>query len=201
MPLEVIGTGFGRTGTESMRFALEILGFDPCHHMRQVYADDRQMLLWSNLVVGGAKPDWEKLFAGYRAAVDWPSALFWRELIAAFPRARIILTYRSAESWWNSYEKTLLKVISPLPKDDWVRRVHDLAFDGRPEDQNHCIAVYRRHIEEVRETVPSDRLLVHELGDGWPSLCEHLNVPEPNTPYPRSNAGETFAPSYRPLPE
>ena len=106
MPLSVIGTGLGRTGTESMRFALEELGFDPCHHMRQVYASDTQMRSWAEVAVTGRPPDWEHLFEGFRAAVDWPSVLYWRDLVRAFPEAKVVLTYRSPESWWRSALKS-----------------------------------------------------------------------------------------------
>lgn len=201
MTLSVLGTGFGRTGTESMRFALEALGFNKCHHMRQVYADDAQMRLWADVAVKGHAPNWEQLFEGYRAAVDWPSVAYWRELSEYYPDAKVILTYRSAESWWKSYERTLLQVIKDLPASDLPRRLMDISFDGRPLDRDHCIATYEAHVEKVRETIPQKRLLVHSLGDGWEPLCAHLGVPIPDMPYPRSNAGASFTPAYRPVPD
>jgi hypothetical protein len=201
MGLSVLGTGFGRTGTESMRFALEELGFYPCHHMRQVYADDAQMRLWRDVVVGGHPPDWERLFDGFRAAVDWPSVLYWRELLDAYPDAKVILTNRSPESWWRSYERTLLKVIEHLPGDDMTRRLLDLTFDDRPLDRKHCIAVYETHVREVLDTVPKEQLLVHSLGDGWQPLCDHLGISVPDKFYPQSNAGTSFVSAYRPAPD
>ncbi|WP_082152511.1 sulfotransferase family protein [Candidatus Rhodobacter oscarellae] len=201
MTLAVIGTGFGRTGTESMRFALEMLGFDPCHHMRQVYRDDTQMRLWADVAVRGQAPDWERLFEGFQAAVDWPSVLYWRDLIDAFPDARVILTHRSPESWWLSYEKTLLKVVKHLPGTDLARGLMDLTFDKRPLDRDHCISVYKAHVREVLDTVPKERLLIHNLGDGWKPLCKHLGVAIPDAPYPSSNAGASFKPAHRPEPD
>lgn len=201
MPLSVIGTGLGRTGTESMRFALEELGFDPCHHMRRVYANDMQMRSWAEVAVGGSPPNWEHLFQGFRAAVDWPSVLYWRDLVRAFPNAKVILTYRSPQSWWRSYEKTLLKVVEDLPPDDLTRRLLDLSFGGRPLDRDHCLQVYKAHVREVIETIPKDRLLVHHLGDGWAPLCRHLRVAVPNTPYPLTNAGASFRSAYRSVPD
>lgn len=201
MALSVIGTGLGRTGTESMRFALEELGYAPCHHMRQVYADDSQMRRWAEVVVAGRAPDWERLFRGFLAAVDWPSVLYWRPLVQAYPKAKVILTYRSPESWWESYEKTLLKVIEDLPSDDLTRRLLDQSFDGEPTDKSHCLQVYERHVRDVMDTVPRDRLLVHHLGDGWAPLCAHLGVPVPSSPYPRTNAGASFRSAYRPVPD
>ncbi len=188
MALEVIGTGFGRTGTESIRFALEKLGFAPCHHMRQVYADDEQMRRWHEVIVGGGVPDWERLFEGYRAAVDWPSVQYWHVLIDAYPDAKVILTLRTAESWWKSYERTLARVVAPLPPDDLARRMMDISFGGKPLDREVAIAAYEANVRAVRQTVPAGRLLVHELGDGWEPLCAHLGVPVPDVPYPRGNA-------------
>lgn len=201
MSLSVIGAGFGRTGTESMRFALEELGFDPCHHMRQVYGNDEQMRNWADVVVGGATPDWERLFDGYRAAVDWPSVLYWRELVEFYPDSKVILTYRDPDSWWASYENSLLKVVENLPGDDLARRVLDLSFSDRPLDRDNCIDAYKSHVEEVIDKLPANRLLIHKLGDGWDRLCKHLSVAVPSKPYPRSNAGSTFKQAYRPLPD
>ncbi|TIR52842.1 MAG: sulfotransferase family protein, partial [Mesorhizobium sp.] len=101
MTIRVIGTGFGRTGTDSMREALTMLGFGPCHHMSEVMAHAEQKRLWRALAQGAA-PDWNRLFAGYKSCVDWPSVHYWRELIEVFPQARVILTWRSPESWWES---------------------------------------------------------------------------------------------------
>src|SRR3954469_19626019 len=111
MPIKVIGAGFGRTGTDSMREALDMLGFGPCHHMFEVNAHEEQKRLWRALVRGAA-PDWEQLFAGYQSCVDWPSAYYWRELMTVYPKAKVILTYRTPESWWKSFEQTLLAGIN-----------------------------------------------------------------------------------------
>jgi hypothetical protein len=102
MSLEVIGTGFGRTGTDSMRRALEVLGFEPCHHMRVLLRDPEQKRQW-RAVAAGTPPDWNRLLDGYQACVDWPSAAYWPQLVEAFPEAKVILTWRSAESWWASF--------------------------------------------------------------------------------------------------
>jgi hypothetical protein len=111
MSIQVIGAGFGRTGTDSMREALAILGFGPCHHMVEVNANDEQRRLWRALAQGAA-PNWDRLLAGYSSCIDWPSAFYWRELMTHFPQAKVILTYRSPESWWESFEKTILAYIN-----------------------------------------------------------------------------------------
>ncbi|WP_263489056.1 sulfotransferase family protein [Mesorhizobium sp. ES1-3] len=102
MSIKVIGTGFGRTGTDSMREALAILGFGPCHHMHEVIGNEEQKRMWRALAQGAA-PDWNQLLSGYVSCLDWPSAYYWRELIEFYPDARVILTYRSAESWWGEF--------------------------------------------------------------------------------------------------
>ena len=190
MALRVIGTGFGRTGTDSMREALNALGFGPCHHMFAVNANETQKQRWRAFVKGAAL-DWEMLFEGYASCVDWPSAYYWRELIEAYPEARVILTYRSPESWWESFESTILAFASPRNADPCsvgVALVGNQVFGGRPHDQAHAIGTYEAHVQAVLATVPAERLLVHELGDGWEPLCRHLGVPVPDQPYPSRNS-------------
>lgn len=193
MPLKVIGTGFGRTGTDSMREALDILGFGPCHHMFAVNRDETQKQRWRALAKGAA-PDWEHLFEGYASCVDWPSAFYWRELIEAYPEARVLLTYRSPESWWESFEATVLRSISESKDPDslGVALVARQVFVGRAHDRDHAIAVYKAHVDAVLATVPPERLLVHHLGDGWEPLCRHLGVPVPDQPYPNRNSRAEF---------
>ncbi len=193
MPLKVIGTGFGRTGTASMRDALEILGFGPCHHMREVVEHEEQKALWRALAKG-ARPDWEALFSGYSSCVDWPSAHYWPELIEAYPDAKVLLTWRSADSWWTSFEQTILQSINGLDDPDALGRilVHDKVFGGRTQDRAHAIATYEANISRVKAVVPKDRLLVHALGDGWEPLCAHLGVPVPDQPYPSNNSAKEF---------
>jgi hypothetical protein len=121
MTLGVIGAGFGRTGTDSMREALEILGFAPCHHMRELIKDPEQKRLW-RAIAAGAPPDWELVLGKYRACLDWPSAYYWPQLVEAFPEAKVLLTWRSAESWWASYEKTICRSFWPTPRRRNPRR-------------------------------------------------------------------------------
>lgn len=193
MTLRVIGTGFGRTGTDSMREALAILGFGPCHHMREIFLNPEQKRLW-RAVAAGASPDWSLLFDGYRSCVDWPSAFYWRQLIEVYPDAKVILTYRSAESWWESFEKTLLPIIKTAKERESldIALIAEQVFGGRPDDRAHAIAVYREYVDSVLNAVPPGRLLVHRIGDGWPSLCAHLGVAQPVEPYPLRNTTAHF---------
>jgi hypothetical protein len=193
MPLKVIGTGFGRTGTDSMRTALNMLGFGPTHHMLEIIEHPAQRERWQALALGGAA-DWEHLFEGYAACVDWPSAYYWRELVDLYPDARVLLTWRSPGSWWTSFESTILKVL--MQSDDRQHLgnvlVAEATFGGRPDDRAHAMAIYEAHVEEVLASVPEDRLLVHKLGDGWPPLCAHLGVPVPDAAYPSRNSPDQF---------
>lgn len=144
MALQVIGTGFGRTGTDSMREALDILGFGPCHHMRALMADADHKQMWRDRAVHGA-PDWDRIFDGFGACVDWPSAQYWPELIDHYPDAKVLLTWRTAESWWESFSKTILPVV--LASEDTEEnapgsKLVDRAFGWKPLERDHCIAVY-----------------------------------------------------------
>jgi hypothetical protein len=177
-----------------MREALATLGFGPCHHMREIFLNPEQKKMWWRAVATGASPNWSQLFRGYNSCVDWPSAFCWRELIEAYPDAKVLLTYRSPESWWASFEKRLLVIIRSTTERESldIALVAEQVFGGRPDDRAHAIAVYREYVEAVLATVPADRLLVHRLGDGWQTLCNHLGVDRPADPYPCRNTGDEF---------
>lgn len=179
-----------------MREALEILGFGPCHHMRELIDDPEHAKHWRAVVAGEVTPDWDLLLGGYASCVDWPSAYYWPKLVEAFPQARVILTWRTAESWWSSFEKTLLPGIRSFTETEATPKNGELigphVFHDRPDDRAHCMAVYEENVAAVKEIVPAERLLVHGLGDGWEPLCSHLDVPVPDIPYPRSNSTKAF---------
>ncbi|MDF2232838.1 sulfotransferase family protein [Albimonas sp. CAU 1670] len=196
MTLQVIGAGFGRTGTDSMRAALDMLGFGPCHHMFELKDGSEQQRLWRAMTASDAPPDWGSLLGGYRACVDWPTAAWWPELVEAFPQAKVVLTWRSPESWWESFSKTILPVLVRLRDSDpdaaGYRAVALRSLGGRFEDRAHCLAAYEANAAAVKAAVPAERLLVHGLGDGWGPLCAFLGVPVPDAPYPRSNDAAAF---------
>jgi hypothetical protein len=200
MPLSVVGAGFGRTGTLSLKLALEQLGLGPCYHMEEVFKNPKAPGYWE-AAADGKTVDWEEVFAGYRSTVDWPSATFWRELAEAYPQAKVILTVRNAESWFASTQATIFRAIpdvaadAPLPDDPWVRMVVKVVcdlFDRRMHDKQKVIEVYNRHNETVRRTIPAERLLVYDLASGWAPLCAFLGVPVPDAPMPRVNTTEDF---------
>ena len=140
MTLKVIGTGFGRTGTDSMRNALNMLGFGPCHHMYEVMGNPEQTDIWRS-IARGATPDWDHVFKGFNSCVDWPSARYWPEIIRHFPEAKVILTYRDPESWWASFDKTIGPGVEADsdPLDFGNMGIRDQTFGGRVRDRAHCI--------------------------------------------------------------
>lgn len=191
--LQVIGAGFGRTGTHSMKQALEMLGLGPCHHMAEVMSNPDQLAAW-RAIAAGETPDWHAVFTGYRSAIDWPSAYYWRELSGVFPQARVLLTIRSPESWYKSFSSTILPGIGAETSPDSFghRIIRNRIFDGHPEDRELAIAAFNRNTAEVRAAIPAERLLVFEAGDGWEPLCRFLGLPVPQQAFPRTNSTEEF---------
>ena len=193
MSLEIIGAGFGRTGTESMKRALEILGFGPCYHMYEVIPDKDRYAHWLSVYNDDADPKFDETFAGFRSTVDWPGARYWRQLATHYPDAKILLTVRSAESWYASMEKTILKLMrDPDANPGMARSLARTVFDDRVHDRDHIIAVYEQNIADVQAEFGPERLLTYELGSGWGPLCAFLGVAEPEGDYPRGNATEEF---------
>ena len=201
MPLDIIGPGFGRTGTHSMKIALEHLGFGRAHHMFEVRDNPRLLPDWEAIADGEAR-DWEKVFAGYRAQVDWPGARFWRELATRYPDAKVILTVRDPEDWHRSVEQTILRFMAGRGQYDdahtngVAEMAHKLViegvFDGRLDDRDHAIRIFNAHIAEVKATIPPERLLVMDVAEGWEPLCRFLGVPVPSVSFPRLNSTRTF---------
>ncbi len=197
MSLKVIGAGFGRTGTLSLKSALEKLGFGPCYHMMEVMARPDHVAMWHGLAFG--KPiDWDVLFAEFAATVDWPACTFWRELADHYPDAKVLLSVRDPEAWWRSMNDTIYQAMTitlsnrmpPIMKQqlEMARKlVATDTFSDRFEDKAHAIAVFQRHTENVRANIDPKRLLVYEVKEGWAPLCRFLGVPQPAEPFPRLN--------------
>jgi len=201
MTLSVIGAGLGRTGTLSLKMALERLGFGPCHHMEEVMAHPEQIPVW-HAAGRGEAVDWQKLLAGYRASVDWPSAQFWAELAREFPKAKVVLGVRDPERWYESFSNTILKLMQAPnpPPDPAIRGILAMsedvivrrAFDGRLDDPAHIKRCFERHNAAVKAALPPERLLVFEASQGWAPLCRFLGVPVPAGPFPRVNSTTEF---------
>ena len=193
MSLSVIGAGFGRTGTLSMKSALELLGFGPCHHMVEVNASPVQRDQW-RAIAAGDHADWDSVFSGYHSCVDWPAAFYWKALSVHYPQAKIILTTRSSQSWYESIRKTIFASVgrSKDPDSLGVKLIAQTIFSGKLHDERNAIELYEKNIAEVKASFDSDRLLVYRLGDGWQPLCRFLERPVPDAPYPRTNSSSDF---------
>lgn len=202
MSLKVIGAGFGRTGTRSLKTALEELGYVRCYHMVEVMKNPSHLRRWTDIMQGG-KADWETLFQGYQAAMDWPVAAYYKDLMNVYPDAKVILTVRDPESWYRSIMNTLYQagrgffghVSRVIPSvhqflNAMEKTIWQGVFHNRLEDKAHAVEVFKNHIEEVKRVVPKERLLIFEARHGWEPLCSFLNVPVPvDKPYPHKNKG------------
>ena len=194
MVLSVIGAGFGRTGTMSLKLALEQLGFGPCHHMVEVIKNPAAIGWWEAAADGEAT-DWAKVFEGFNSTVDWPSATFYKELADAYPAAKVILSLRDPEAWFASTQATIFRRAFDDMSDPFQRMAHKVIgrlFDQRLTDKAKVIEVYNRHNETVRRTIPAERLLVYDIAEGWQPLCDFLGVEVPDGPIPKVNTTEDF---------
>jgi hypothetical protein len=201
MALSVIGAGFGRTGTMSIKIALEQLGLGPCHHMEEVFANPAQLPNWQAAAIG-QQVDWDDVFAGYGSAVDWPSAHYWRELAEAYPDSRVLLSVRPAERWWDSFSGTIKKILEirdTIP-EEYPRSVADMGykiiaeqtFANAMDDKTKVLSAFQKRIEDVKQAIPAERLLIFDVSEGWVPLCKFLNLPVPDGEFPRSNSKSEF---------
>jgi len=201
MSLAVIGAGFGRTGTLSLKLALETLGLGPCHHMEEVMKHPEQIPVW-HAAGRGQAVDWAALLKEYRSTVDWPSAQFWRELAARFPAAKVVLTVRDRARWYESFSKTIMVLMSDLAAapNAVMRSILEMgeavvvgrAFGGKIDDPAHVMTCFDRHNAAVKAAFSPERLLVYEVAQGWEPLCRFLGRPVPATPFPRVNSTTEF---------
>jgi hypothetical protein len=196
----------------SLKVALETLGFGPCHHMTEVFANPEHVELWE-AAARGEPVDWEELFGGYRATVDWPGAAFYEELMERYPEAKVILTVRDPERWYESARSTIFNIqgvaSSPIfslsarfvPRMRRMRRAARMAsdltrhsvFGGKLEDRRRAIEAFIQWNEQVKERVPAERLLVYEVKEGWGPLCDFLGVEAPvDEPFPHLNDADSF---------
>src|SRR5215203_6053395 len=208
--VKVIGAGYGRTGTASLKAALEELGFGPCYHMIEIFEHPEHADFWE-AAWRGEPVDWDGVLGGYQATVDWPACTFYGELLQRHPEAKVLLSVRDPEQWYESTRSTIhelttisthslfsrvgLALLSLFKFGTFTIRPLQIAeqivvrgtFGGKFEDKHHAIEVFNRHNEEVKRHVPPDKLLVYEVKEGWGPLCEFLGVEEPAKPFPRLN--------------
>jgi hypothetical protein len=200
MTLKVVGAGLGRTGTHSLKIALEQLLGAPCYHMLEVFGRPDDIPVWHR-AVNGDLPDWEAFLSDYRAAVDWPACAFWREIWAANPDAVVLLSSRDTEGWWTSANNTIFQIVHrELPAEqDPGRAQMDMAIDmfakrftANWQNEADAKRAFEQHNADVRASVPADRLIDYQPGDGWAPLCDKLGLPVPSEPFPHVNTTDEF---------
>lgn len=210
--MKLIGVGFGRSGTMSLKGAIEQLGANPCFHMIDLImgeSKERDLAYWER-IAAGEDVDWHEVFDGWQATVDWPACRYWRELAEAFPDAPILLNHRDFDGFYKSCENTILAVKKaaqageltpdsnrepPSPKLFGIieQLIWQGDFQGRFEDREWVRQMYHDRIETIKREIPSDRLIVWELGkDGWGPIADTLGVPAPDEPFPHLHDTNEF---------
>jgi len=200
MALQVIGAGYGRTGTLTLKTALERLGFGPCHHMLEVMGNPQQVAFW-NRAADGEPVDWEEVYIDYRSTVDWPGCSFYAELADRYPDAKVILSKRDPDRWYESMSETILKGMTEMGLKTEVPRDNPMYFGAvliarkvfqYDYSRESAAAALEQHNAAVRAAIPPARLLEYEVADGWDPLCAFLGVQVPDEPFPRTNERENF---------
>ena len=199
MTISLIGAGYGRTGTLSLKSALETLGYNKCHHMIEVIRNPGESEKWLQ-AIDAKTVNWASLLKGYEATVDWPACHFYRELADYYPKAKVLLSIRDPLDWFESMSATTLGVIrkrmqasnAGQPKNLGTELVVNAAFGGEIDDAEHAIRMFNQHTKEVVDTIDSDRLLIYNAREGWEPLCQFLDKPVPDTPFPRVNSRDEF---------
>jgi hypothetical protein len=196
MELAVVGAGVGRTGTHSLKLALEQLLDAPCHHMIEILGDPTQIPAWID-AIEGRPVDWSAMLARYGAIVDWPGGSFWRELSATYPDAVVLLSVRDPEGWYRSASNTIFLTFDNAPPEaaPWMHAVRKLMrdrFSDRFDDPTAMMDAFVRHNDAVRAEVPANRLLEWAPGDGWGPICERLGLAVPAEPFPVTNTTDEF---------
>jgi hypothetical protein len=219
MALQVIGLGLGRTGTHSLKLALEQLGFGPCYHMDTLLARPDDVRRWRDIDRGG-HTDYRQLFGAYRSAVDFPTVAYHPDLLRRFPRAKCILTVRDEEEWYRSARATIMRAEPSLAEKVWLsfklpfsrrqRRLLEVfrltekfwPFGGSadaPGNRAAALSFYHNWNDRIEATIPRHQLLIYEVSEGWEPLCKFLEVPVPDIPFPASNQRTGFKRKYRKL--
>jgi len=195
MSLQIIGAGFGRTATASLKIALEKLLDAPCYHMSEVIGNAGHIDLWQDVAAGRA--DWQAIFDRYAATVDFPAANYWRELANEYPDAKIVLSVRDPERWFESTQETIFNPeLSELTVGTkWSRMIEATINEhlgNRMNDREALVSAFNQHNNAVRDAISAERLLVFEAKDGWEPLCKFLGKPIPDEPFPHVNSKAEF---------
>jgi len=211
MALEIVGAGFLRTGTASLHTALEMLGYAKCYHMIELFAHPEHIRHWENARLD-KDVDWGALFEGYKSSVDFPGSMHFDKLLKQYPDAKVILTVRDPEEWYQSVSSTAysfdpgpalkFRLLATLPFSQKSRNLFRVTkliksfwtwfFEGQFEDKQYAIKKFNEHIEHVKKITTSDNLMIFDVRSGWEPLCQFLGVEEPKTPFPHANKRENF---------
>lgn len=197
MSLKVIGAGLGRTATFSMKFALEYLGVGPCYHMSEVFAGARRNVpLWLDVIAG--KPDWDTIFDGFQSTTDYPACTYWRALAEYYPDAKVVLTVRDPDSWFDSVSETIFSEsmqgsLVGSPVGAMMQGAIFDAFGDRVRDRDFMTDWFRRRNQEVIDSLPPERLLVFSPKEGWEPLCTFLGKAVPDRRFPRVNSRDELS--------
>jgi hypothetical protein len=189
MTLQVMGVGLGRTGTMSLTLALERLGFGPCLHN----TTPELVPLWLRAAQGN--PDWDRLFAGYKAVTDYPACNFWRELGEYYPHLKFVLTIRDADDWFRSTQETIfsaeaIEQFGASPAAELFEMGIWRGIKEHIHDRDFMVKHFERHVSAVQGAIPADRLLTYKVAEGWEPLCRFLEVAIPEEPFPRVNTSD-----------
>ena len=199
--IKVIGAGFGRTGTHSLATALEILGFRPCYHMLELQRNPNHINFWSK-VLEKQNADWQEFFQPHNSTVEWPAVSFLSQILAAFPEAKLVLTLRDPDDWYESAADTIFDALeislhNPNPdQQDQARFARRLilrrVFSNKYKDNDFVLGIYKRQISSAIEQVPREPLLLYCISEGWESLCAFMEIEPPGKPLPWVNKRAEF---------
>lgn len=195
MSLKIIGAGLGRTATTSLRVALGELLNKPCYHMSEVFEQPEHIDIWNNAILGNM-PDWQQFYRNYSATVDWPSAAFWKELLNEYPDALVLLSVRDSNEWWDSASQTIFNVEnipnSDKEKKSMIQNMFNFKFTPEYKEREKAIAAFEQHNQNVIDSVPSEKLLIWDISQGWEPICNALNIAVPNIPFPKVNTRQQW---------
>jgi hypothetical protein len=202
----IVGAGFGRTGTLSLKLTLERLGKGPAFHLMDLALEPDGVVPWQE-AAEGRLVDWTKVLAGWKATVDWPGAFFWRQIWEAHPDSKVLLSVRDPETWYRSCMSTIFASATAAARGELQdgpfslmpsvvtlnrRLVWEGTFHGQFANEAHAVEIFTQHNETVQAIVPPDQLLVYDVNEGWAPLCHFLDVPIPGTPMPHLNDRDAF---------
>jgi len=205
--MRLIGAGYGRTGTMSLKAALERVGCGPCFHMIDLLRDPSLLGPWAR-AAAGERVDWAAALEGWGSSVDWPGCTWWEQHLETWPDAKVLLNVRDKEGWYRSCLTTIYAAremaargelrgnTENAPAPEVMQMINDIiwngTFHGRFLEKDHAFAVFDAHVADVKAKVPAERLLVYEVAQGWEPLCDFLEVPVPDEPFPRLNDTASF---------